>query len=459
MANYLKIGEGKSYETALSNWAGRKYIGDSGAIEVKAECHMRPFIPCVTANTSYWCYTSTKSDTTIRSSRDLLLLGQGYLPAPSQAFVYLTEGIKSTTHPNFFQSLEIVLAEKITPGFYSSNFSFNESAMVRTPGVIACSISARITSAIATSFDIAFSGDYAEFNDYQILANGTHETDQPVLFHQHWLEGISNINPNDEMFGKPTTATGNVSLGTYHIDARPNNPTLESFAKTLIDPYEQRMYYSSLDWKTMEAAELEVILGGAFASILLYLPPADSQYVLPPTLQMPDHFLPRPQYYEHPTNFTLEVYNLGYGFRLSSRSGKLGIVVLLGHAILALLGSLWQLFFWRRIVKAWRSVPEYLALGIGSPSEQERFDNTCVGISGMRTLQTVVRIEERFPDHLEVSSRDREYLETDEDPTDSTDSANGILAVRPSLPILKRFKATYGSTANIRRSYGAETSL
>lgn len=418
---------------------------------------MRPLVPCVPANTSYWCYTNTKSDTAIRSSRDLLLLGQGFIPAPAQAFVYLTEGSKSTSHPNYFKSMEIVLAEKTTPEFFSSNFSFDESAMVRTPGVIACSISARIKSAIVTSFDVAFTGDYADYADYQILANGTHETDQPILFHQHWLEGISNISPNITMLRKLVTATGNVSFGGYHSINRATNPTLALFASTLIEPYEERMYHNSWDWMTMEAAELEVILGGAFASILLYLPPADSQYALPPGLRMPNQSQPQPRYYEHPTNFTLEVYNLGYGFRLSSRSGKLGIAVLLAHAILALFGSLWQLFGWRRIIKAWRSVPEYLALGIGSPSEQERFDDTCVGISAMRTLQTVIRIEERNPDHLEISTGDRDSLATGEEDcseelNDETDTASATTVTAQVVPILQRFGAVYGSKADSRRS-------
>lgn len=392
----------------------------------------------------------------IRSSRDLLLLSQGFIPAPAQAFVYLTEGLKSTSDPNYFKSLEIILAEKTTPRFYSSNFSFNESAMVRTPGVIACSISSHIKSAIVTSFDITYTGDYADYADYQILANGTHEPGEPVLFHQHWLQGISNVNPSDKIFGKPAIATGNVSFSGYHSANNVTNPTLTSFARTLIEPYEQRMYHTSWDWATMEAAELEVILGGAFASILLYLPPTVSQYALPSALRMSNQYLPRPRYYEFPTNFTLEVYNLGYGFRLSSRAGKLGIVVLLAHAILALLGSLWQLFWWRRIVKAWRSVPEYLALGIGSPSEQESFDDTCVGISAMRTLQTVIHIEERNPDHLEISTGDWEFLTTNEEDggeelNDEAETGSTITMTAKAVPILKRFGAVYGSKADNRR--------
>lgn len=443
---------------ALTKWAGRKYIGNSGALEVKAECHLRPLVPCVLATGSDWCYTSPTGGTATRSIHNLILLGQGNLPARAQAFVYLTEGTKSPSDPKLVTSMEVVLSEKKSPGFGSPNFIFNETSMVRTPAVIACSLSARIKSAAATSFDIAFTGDYADYADYQVLANGTHEAAQPVLFHQHWLESITDINPTDSKFGSPITATGNVSFGAYRRTIRPSNPILQSFAKTLIEPYEARMNYTSWNWTTIEAAELEVVLGGAFASVLLYLPPAKSQYVLPPTLKISNPLLPLPRYYEHPTNFTLEVYNLGYGFRLSTRTGKLGIVVLVTHSILAVFGSLWQLLRWRRIIKAWRSVPEYLALGIGSPSNQETLDDTCVGISGMRTLQTVVRIEERYPDHLEVSAGDQEFLamdkeDPDEEPTGESDSASAITAVLPLQPILKRFGAVYGSKAYNRQSH------
>lgn len=166
-------------------------------------------------------------------------------------------------------------------------------------------------------------------------------------------------------------ATGNGTFGIQHSTSLVRNPTLLQFARTLIEPYEQKMYNDSWNWMVVEAAELEVVLGGAFASILLYLPPVTSQYVLPPSLQMPN----QRYYYTAPTNFTL-VYDQGYGFRLSSRTGILGMIVLLFHGVIVLFGSLWQLFRWRRVIKTWRSVPEYLALGIESSEDQPELLNT-----------------------------------------------------------------------------------
>lgn len=70
------------------------------------------------------------------------------------------------------------------------------------------------------------------------------------------------------------------------------------------------------------------------------LPPSDSQYALPPGVKLSDTFLPRQKFYDRAANFKIQVYNQGYGYRLSSRTGKLRVVVLLGHAFIALLGSL-----------------------------------------------------------------------------------------------------------------------
>lgn len=101
-------------------------------------------------------------------------------------------------------------------------------------------------------------------------------------------------------------------------------------------------------------------------------------------------------------------------------------------------------------------MPEYLALGIGSPSEQESFDDTCVGISAMRTLQTVIHIEERHPHHLEISTGDWEFLTTNEEDggeelNDEAETASEITMTVKPVPILKRFGAMYGSKADSRR--------
>lgn len=61
-ANYLlrayQTVESKLYEAALRRWSSRKYLADSGALEVQAECHYRTIEPCVLADDTYWCYRS-----------------------------------------------------------------------------------------------------------------------------------------------------------------------------------------------------------------------------------------------------------------------------------------------------------------------------------------------------------------------------------------------------------------
>lgn len=403
VANYLpdQTSENVHYAAAMKRWSGRKYVAYAGALMVQAECHYRLIESCLPQNHPEWCYSSRSDDTILKSSRDLLLIGQSPTTAARQLILYMTEGPKSGDYPGFITSMEIILFERSMPQ------SVNNSLPDKTPivprlGVIECSISSKIESATITSSEIVFSSDFADFADYQILANGTKESPHPVLFHEHWLDSISVITQNQTAQNRSLTATGHVSFPPRNQSIITNNPTLQLFAKTAITPYmlQEKLLHRGQQWSTVEAAELEITLGGAFASILLYLPPSDSQYALPPGVKLPDTFLPRQKFYDRATNFKIQVYNQGYGYRLSSRTGKLGVVVLLAHAFIALLGSLWQLMRWK-VFTAWTTIPEYLALGCGSPTGQPRLRNTGAGISGTRTLQSVMRVQ-KTNEHLEI---------------------------------------------------------
>lgn len=177
------------------------------------------------------------------------------------------------------------------------------------------------------------------------------------------------------------------------------NPTLRQFANVMLAPFQYPLISARTNvWRKVEAAEVEVTIGGAFASIPMYLNPSLSQYALSPGLTLPDTYIPKQQFYQVSTTIRLEVYNLGYGFQLSSRSGKLGVVV---HAVIALVGSLWQLQRWR-VVTAWGTIPEYLALGLGSPGKHPGLENTSVRITVEGTLQSVVRIQEQDPTQFEA---------------------------------------------------------
>lgn len=147
-------------------------------------------------------------------------------------------------------------------------------------GVIECSISARIESATITSSEIIFTSEFADFADYQILANGIKESSQPILFHNHWLDSTSAITRNQTAQNRSLIATVGVTFPPRNESALTDNPTLQLFAKTAITPYmlQEKLLHRGQQWLTVEAAELETTLGGVFASILLYLPPSDSQY-------------------------------------------------------------------------------------------------------------------------------------------------------------------------------------
>lgn len=160
----------------------------------------------------------------------------------------------------------------------------------------------------------------------------------------------------------------------------------------------------NLTWvnSTMEAAEIEVILGGAFAAIHLFLPTCESQYMVPEGMTMAGTWMPRQHLYDNMDDQSVQVYNQGYGFRLSTRTGRLGVAVLCCHIFIALWGSLWQLFRWK-VTAGWGTIPDYLALGLGSPLDQRGLENTCAGISSKRTFQTIVRVGARIPTYLEIA--------------------------------------------------------
>lgn len=100
--------------------------------------------------------------------------------------------------------------------------------------------------------------------------------------------------------------------------------------------------------------------------------------------------------------FTINVCDQGYGFRLSSRVGILAVALLILHAVIVLVGSLWQLFWERSVINAWHTVPEYLALGLGGTLQDGVLDNTCAGITAGESLRAIVKVGVTTPEHLEL---------------------------------------------------------
>lgn len=269
--------ENNDYEAALAKWTARQYVADQGAVTVQAECHYRPKIPCVPSNSSYWCYPSRSQNgsVVIKSSRNLLLMGQGPTNAQYGLSVYITEEPWLTNYTNFADSLEVVIDEKCQhPG---------ELPMITTPAVTLCSLSARFHSATVSTADVVPTGNYADYHEYQVLAGGRHEPALELIYHKHWLDSLDLIKEDDILAPDVwTTATGNVTFSRRNSSRVTSNPALQRFAATLMPFNVTEVESLSSTWvnPTIAAAEIEVILSGAFASILFFIPYAASQYLL-----------------------------------------------------------------------------------------------------------------------------------------------------------------------------------
>lgn len=366
-------------------------------------------------------------------------MGQGPTNTQYGLSIYITEGPRLTNYTDFASSLEVVIDEKYqNPG---------DLAMSTTPAVIVCSLSARVLSATISSADVVFTANIADYHEYQVLADGTHEPALPLIYHKHWLDSLDLIKSDDYLYdeGALETATGNVTFSRRNSSRVTSNPALQLFAATLMPFNETINYARNLTWvnSTMEAAEIEVILGGAFAAILLFLPPCESQYMVPEGMKMSGTSMPQQHLYDLVHQLNVQVYNQGYGFRLSTHTGRFAVALLCCHILIALWGSLWQLFRWK-ITAGWGTIPDYLALGLGSPLEQIGLDNTCAGISSKRTFQTIVRVGVRIPTHLEVAVLEPTALVSavavGEDVKLGVDVQSPLLTLEPAMVAVK-----YGS--------------
>lgn len=114
---------------------------------------------------------------------------------------------------------------------------------------------------------------------------------------------------------------------------------------------------------------------------------------------------------EFKTDYVLKVYREGYIFRFATRTGILGLGVLLCHAVTAVLGSLWQLWGLKSgkgVIIGWMNISEYAMLGAASAKLVEAYPNTGVGIDGGKALRSVVVLQRRVegPLRLELVAKD-----------------------------------------------------
>lgn len=369
-----------------------KYVLDVSTIDAWVACRRREKLPCGgTTNTtgdSDWCYEDLAGDGTLRKSQNLVLVrrteadqfgGRGMIPN-----VYMTEG-PLVNNTKYATSMEVLIE-------LPDNVS---------PDVVICSISAERKSGIATFLNngVEFYPASIDYLDYQLRSDDTKEPPSTLQYYEHWLDGV-------------TTAT---TTQDFTFPARNASEPLEPIIALSEFGWVVSNYTRDFLDKTWadDAGELEFAVGGAFVYLLSsvngdgWAEQGNQTQYQALTQNIP--YLPKeavletPRISKIPTKLRIEAYREGYGFRLSTRTGLLGVVVLIAHAVIAVLASVWQLCWRRRVIKGWVTIPEYTALGIGSASREGLLENTCAGIEAKETLGSVVKVGETTPGHLEIA--------------------------------------------------------
>lgn len=123
-------------------------------------------------------------------------------------------------------------------------------------------------------------------------------------------------------------------------------------------------------------------------------------------------------------NLTIPIHNLGYRYRLSSRTGLLGMTILIAHAVIVVFGSIWQMFLRRSLIPAWDTIPDYVALAFGSETP-DVLDNTCAGIAATKSLQNIATVGETTKHHLEIAVGEQDPGSTMRSVKGKLDAKNG----------------------------------
>lgn len=302
------------------------------------------------------------------------------------------------------------------------------------PNLTVCSFSAVLVSALATTYGTELISQSIIYHDY-VSTNGTTLPPRRFLFHENWLDRAYSYDPtlslsdailNPENFNSTAYNVGTTYNSTswsfptgsmVHPDnftypARPGMfPQRNSFGR-LGASLVHAVGHPNLDSKGREmdtSFRAEATVGGILTYMLTWSLPSFSQYSMPYD-QIPEKFrLGPPQSFPH--QYDAKYYVSGYGYRLSNRTGILGVVVLVSHAVLATAASVWQLLRRRGIMQAWSTVPDYVCLGSGSSSVVATHPNTCAGIAGEDGLCSVVRIVETARDEQAEKDGSTPHLE------------------------------------------------
>lgn len=374
----------------ITGWKAVKSTINVVALKAVVTCRARERIPCSATSTlsgNYedpdWCYMSVgyfASSSVLRTSRNLLLAAdhRDYYPR-----VWVTEGPKIEANSHYSDSIEVIFE---TPPPSNEMEYYDDSTP--TFNLTVCSFSGALASGIGTALGTHATAEKVEYFDYALKPDGRRMGPRRILFHENWLDNAYSRKDSPwESDNDPDTD----ALASFTYPARP---------RTTVSPYNVLAAFGNATQvagefsNVTEALPSEVAVGGALAYLLSWTSGSDTQYAIPLD-EIPRQFtdgLGPPESW--PIDYVFKVYQEGYIFRLSTRTGYLGVMVLGLHGITAIVASLWQLFVTRRVILGWTNTPEYIMLGAGSPSLTTAYPNTCAGIAAKGALSGVIILKE-----------------------------------------------------------------
>lgn len=365
---------------AARGWKTLKTTIDVNALVAKVTCRDRVKIHCDNETAAgEWCYISvnerTSRPTSLRTSANLVLAAD-YGDAESR--VWITEGPRITPNPYYADTLEIVFEGRHTANGPYPVFDLS-----------VCSFSAMLVSGIGSTTGNHTTPNSITYLPHITLSNGTTTPPRQLLFHSNWL---------DFAYSAPAPTTSSFTYPARPRTFPPGANLLAMFGNTTRNSGSRG---NELGNHTLAAA-LEGTVGGALTFLLSWLPPTSSQYAMPPDLIPPRYTagLPTTTPDALLTGYVFRAYREGYIYRLETRTGYLGLVILVLHAVTAVAGSVWKVLTRRRAVLGWMDTPDYTMLGAGSEELEEG-----LGIKGARECVVVLHRRVAGPPRLELVAK------------------------------------------------------
>lgn len=386
------------YEPALKNVeSSARFVVDITGIDTSTVCRKRQKLSCnssgiITDDGLDWCFKSVTSNTSegpLLRSQDLLLLSDGdSIYTRNSTKFWITEGPRTPTNNKFTDTIVFVLYDTDDP-----------------TSLVVCSNSATLDTITASSYKKQFDAQQVQTHGDLYYFKSDNKTafvpPKSILYHENWLDMIYHDVPENAT-GYPLELKNN-TYPRRNTSQVTRNPDLKAWATGIKDANETAGFSIQFDDSLgEEAGMVEIVVGGAFITILSRIMPSYMQYTASgdwnssdPSIRAhyPAELMPEGIIDCQYINQTLSVYHLVYGYNAKSTAIILSMVVLFIHCGVAVLGSLWQI---RRgsIIREWNSVPEYGMLFLGTDKGRAEIRNTCAGIGSKETLQRLVVFEE-----------------------------------------------------------------